>query len=103
MLGEGSSVFLRAVFYLVRFFFSRSQVIQTLKTSAVRSILQRRQLCWAPEASLGSVWAVSYRSGPQCILIMRQGRGSEATDAVFLPLGKKASSYRGVYRVPSFN
>ena len=32
-------------------------------------------------------------------LVMRQGRGSEATEAVFA-LGKKASSYRGAYRVP---
>ena len=28
---------------------------------------------------------------------MRQGRGSEATEA-FLPMGKKASSYRGAYK-----
>ena len=37
------------------------------------------------------------------LLVMRQGRGSEATEAVFCLSGKKASSYRGAYRVPSFN
>ena len=35
--------------------------------------------------------------------LMREGRGSEATEEVFLPLGKKASSYRGAYRVLLFN
>ena len=58
--------------------------------------------------------------------LMRQGRENEATEAVFylqakkplhnearprersdrgrfLPIGKKASSYRGAYRVPLFN
>ena len=34
--------------------------------------------------------------------LMRQGRGSEATEGRFLHLGKKASSYRGAYRVPLF-
>ena len=37
------------------------------------------------------------------IMIMRQVRGSEATEAVFFPLGKKASSHRGAYRVPLFS
>ena len=37
------------------------------------------------------------------LLEMRQGRGSEATEAVFFPLGKKNISYRGAYRVPLFN
>ena len=34
---------------------------------------------------------------------MRQGRESEGTEDIFLPSGKKASSYRGAYRVPLFN
>ena len=34
---------------------------------------------------------------------MRQGRESEATEAVFCLKGKKASSYRGAYRVPLSN
>ena len=33
----------------------------------------------------------------------RQGRGSEATEAVFCLYGKKASSYQGAYRVPFLN
>ena len=36
-------------------------------------------------------------------VIMRQGRGSEETEDVFCLRGKKASSYRGAYRVPLFN
>ena len=34
---------------------------------------------------------------------MRQGRGSEATEDVFCIQDKKASLYRGAYRVPLFN
>ena len=65
--------------------------------------------------------------GKHNIVIMRQSRGREATEAVsakknfimrpffayrqksllimrpFLPIGKKASSYRGAYRVPLCN
>ena len=37
------------------------------------------------------------------VMITRQGRWSEATEAIFLHFGKKASSYRGAYRVPLFN
>ena len=45
----------------------------------------------------------SYRS-VRCIqLVTRLGRGSEATEAVFLLSGKNAPSYRGAHRVPLFN
>ena len=35
--------------------------------SAVRSVLEGRQLCCVPGATLGGDWAVSYNSGPQRI------------------------------------
>ena len=40
--------------------------------------------------------------GKKSLFMMRQGRGSEATEVVFCLLAKSLS-YRGAYRVPLFN
>ena len=57
-LGRGRSVFLKVFTNRCESFFE--------KRSVVRSISERRQLCWVPDAAVGGVWVVSYYSGP-CI------------------------------------
>ena len=69
----------------------------------------KRNINWARHAHKTAVALSSPRAraacevGPRFSTIMRQGRGSEATEAIFCLQGKKASSYRGAYRVPLFN
>ena len=65
---RGSSFSLKAIFLFGAYLFSRNQGFLRLETSAMGSILEWRQLCWVRDAALGGVWAVSYCSGPQCIL-----------------------------------
>ena len=54
---------------------------------------------WISWCVLG--WADFYRNFFSFLL--SQGRKNEATEAIFLPKGKKASSNRGAYKVPLFN
>ena len=94
--------FFRVFFSRMFFFFERTRPAASMRppfASFTSLILLSNEARPKERGDRGRLLLLRRKS----LFIMRQGRGSEATEDVFGLQCKKASSYRGAYRVPLFN
>ena len=71
---EEKSFFSRFFVLFGLYLFLRNQVFLSLKTLAMRSILERKQFFWVPDAALGRVWTILIVLGRSALLQILSGR-----------------------------
>ena len=94
----------RGVFWVRRdffrfFFFERTRPAACMRTPCLICLYTSNEARPREQSDRGRFLPL----GKKSLFIMRKGRRSEATEDVFLPIGKIASSYRGEYRVSLFS